>query len=67
MRNRARWFVLAALLALVAFHAHAAALLDLAGQKVIVMTGEEFVVLMQEKDAEIAKLKSERKKDCGII
>lgn len=67
MLHRIRWFVLAALLALVAFHAQAAALLDMAGQKIIVMTADEFVGLLKDRDAEIAKLKAERKADCGII
>lgn len=59
--------VLLVLLLLVCSAVPAAALLDLGGQKIIVMTADEFVVLMKERDDELAKLKAERKTDCGLI
>lgn len=45
----------------------AAALLDMGGQKIVVLTADEFIAAMRDKDAEIERLKSERKKGCGLI
>lgn len=39
--------------------AHAAALLDMGGQKIVVLTGDEFMQLMQGKSAEIEALQLE--------
>lgn len=47
--------------------ARAAALLDMSGQKIVVMTADEFLAAVKAKDDEIARLTSERKKDCGLI
>lgn len=47
--------------------ARGAALLDMAGAKIIVMTADEMLQLIAAKDAEIKRLQDERKKDCGLI
>ena len=44
-----------------------AALLNLGGARIIVMTAEEFEQAMALQLAEIERLKAERKKDCGLI
>lgn len=58
-------------LALATMHARAAALLDLNGQKVIVMTADEFAEFVAAKDEEIAQLRARldtrRRVDCPLI
>lgn len=60
--------LLVVVICLIGVHvARAAALLDMGGAKIIVLTADEFVQAMAAKDAEIAALKAERKKDCNLI
>lgn len=59
------------LLSLTIRAASAAAILDLGGQKLVVLTAEEFMRLVESKDAEIArlqeKLDTRRRVDCPVI
>lgn len=45
--------------ALLAPLAHGAALLDMDGRKIVVLTGDEFVATMKQRDDEIARLQLE--------
>lgn len=51
--------------------AHAAALLDMDGKKIVVLTGDEFVATMKGKDDEVAalkaKLEAQHKAECNLI
>lgn len=51
--------------------ARAAAILNMNGQRIVVLTAEEFIAAMQAKDAEIARLTdaldAKRKVDCDLI
>lgn len=73
MKASSRWFIVVwfLLLATIAIGvARGAALLDLNGAKVIVMTEDELAeiaALVRKKDAEIAAARAERKKECGLI
>lgn len=59
------------LLSLTIRSARAAAILDMGGQKLVVLTAEEFVRLVEGKDAEIArlqeKLDTRRRVECPVI
>lgn len=59
------------LLSLTIRAARAAAILDMGGQKLVVLTAEEFVRLVEGKDAEIArlqeKLDTRRRVECPVI
>ncbi len=59
------------LLSLTIRAASAAAILDLGGQKLVVLTAEEFMRLVESKDAEIArlqeKLDTRRRIECPVI
>lgn len=63
-------FLLVALL-LVCAAVPAAALLDMNGQKIVVLTAEEFLKVIEAKDAEIAalqaKLDTRRRVECPVI
>jgi len=51
--------------------ASAAAVLDIGGQKIIVMTGDDFIAAMRAKDAEINtlrdKLDARTKIECNLV
>lgn len=59
------------LLLLVCAAVPAAALLDMGGQKIVVLTAEEFVKVIEGKDAEIAvlrdRLDTRRRVECPLI
>lgn len=44
-----------------------AALLEMGGARIIVMTAEELQQALGQQQAEIERLKADRKKECGLI
>ena len=70
MKTSARWFIVVWCLVLATIAigaARSAAILDMNGAKIVVMTQDELVKLLELKEAEIKAARDERKKECGLI
>lgn len=67
----AAWALGVPLVAALVGTARAAALLDMNGQKIVVLTGDEFFKAMKAKDDEIEALKAQladkRKVECNLL
>lgn len=70
--RRLLWWTLALLVGLTAWAvARGAVLLNVDGKQIVIMSSDEFVKAMQEKDAQIEALKAaidaKRKVECNLI